>query len=236
MPSDRDKPRFILGPSQLLGDLATAPPATLLLYDEALNGIKMVPRWGSGRLFRLWPLAKFPPSPTKEGGARRNYSDSSRRTTDISSILSKPSWSVQSLLPSRTPASTRVTSEQLRHLLRLSALPPPRSLREETQMLETLDSQLHFVRQIQSLKADLVAPLKSIRDESAAADSECGIGYEELKGALGTEDIKRANSPARQRSAVLDPSDESKEAEDWDVLGQAKLRVGRYFVVETVKE
>jgi hypothetical protein len=99
-------------------------------------------------------------------------------------------------------------------------------------MLETLDSQLHFVRQIQKLKTDGIAPLKSIRDESASADSECEIGYEELKGAPGIEGVSRGSSPARQRSAV---SEASQETEDWDVLGQARRRVGRYFVVETGK-
>jgi hypothetical protein len=101
-------------------------------------------------------------------------------------------------------------------------------------MLETLDSQLHFVRQIQQLEADLVAPLKSIRDESTVADSECEIGCEELKEALENDEVSRKNPRARQGSAGN--SEAIRGAKIWDVLGHAERRVGRYFVVETRKK
>src|SRR6266516_5495727 len=68
---------------------------------------------------------------------------------NVDKLLSKPSWSVRSLLPdSQTTSSPEVTPKQLHHLLRLSALPQPSSSEEETKMLQTLSSQLHFVMEI----------------------------------------------------------------------------------------
>ena len=100
-------------------------------------------------------------------------------------------------------------------------------------MLKTLDSQLHFVREIQKLKTDSVTPLKSILDESPTADSEREIGYEELKGSLGDGDASRRLSRAKRRgTGTLDVPN---EAEDWDVLKQAERKAGRYFMVEAGK-
>ncbi|KAI9768592.1 MAG: hypothetical protein M1840_004789 [Geoglossum simile] len=179
----------------------------------------------------------FQPQPRlRSRGVGRYYSSSSRQATDIPSILSKPTWSVRSLLPSssRVAGATQVTPKELKHLLRLSALPAPRSQEEEAQMLNTLNSQLHFVREIQKLKTHSVAPLKSIRDESAEADLEREIGYEELKGAL------KGGHPSRKYSAAsrngIGTPEAPKELEEWDVLKQAERRAGQYFIVETGKK
>ncbi|KAI9774185.1 MAG: hypothetical protein M1839_001887 [Geoglossum umbratile] len=192
----------------------------------------MVQCWRCRHFFRPRLLVERPLVQLRGGGFGRNYSDSSRQITDIPNILSKPSWSVRSLLPSPSDVAggTRVTSKQLQRLLRLSALPPPRSQEEEAQMLETLESQLHFVREIQKLEPNSVDPLESIRDESAEADSECEIGYEELKEALESEDTSWGCSGAGRRGTGA--LEVLKEAEDWDVLKQAERKVGRYFTVE----
>lgn len=105
-----------------------------------------------------------------------------RRRSNISKIFGTPTWSVRrSLLPSslspspsaspdnkEEPTQT-ITSKTLHHLLRLSALPPPANAAEEASMLATLGTQLHFVRDIQSVDTTGVEPLSAIRDETAAS-------------------------------------------------------------------
>src|SRR3954454_3409908 len=86
---------------------------------------------------------------------------------NVGALLSKPTWSVRSLLPdSSNPPAQEITPQKLRHLLHLSALPQPKSPVEEAEMLKTLHSQLHFVRDIQSVDTEGVEPLQSIRDET----------------------------------------------------------------------
>lgn len=126
---------------------------------------------------------------------------------DLASLLSKPTWSVRSLLPPSdqppTPAqqtTTKITPQTLHHLLRLSALPLPKTPDEETQMLATLSSQLHFVRAIQNVNTTGVAPLRVIRDETAQGLREQTIGLAELREALGAEDVVgHAKRPQRRR-------------------------------------
>src|SRR4051812_44154241 len=112
-----------------------------------------------------------------------------RSYAHISKLLTKPTWSVRSLLPS-PPSSTHIptiTPKQLHHLLRLSALPQPSSPSVEASMIATLESQLHFVRAIQQVDTTGVEPLRSIRDETAAGLREASITVERLKDALEKE-------------------------------------------------
>ncbi|EGP92009.1 uncharacterized protein MYCGRDRAFT_28532, partial [Zymoseptoria tritici IPO323] len=147
---------------------------------------------------------------------------------DVEALLSKPTWSVASLLPSDTAATEtpKVSSTQLHHLLRLSALPPPTSPVEETAMLQTLTSQLHFVKQVQSVDTTNVEPLRSLRDETEEGEKEAELGLEALKGALAKEEVRgKFHKRIRRKREVQD-------AEKWDVLGHAERKTGRYFVVE----
>jgi len=150
-------------------------------------------------------------------------------------VLSKPTWSVRSLLPSSSDAqeTPKVTPKQLHHLLRLSALPNPESKEEEEKMLHTLSSQLHFVKEIQSVDTTGIEPLRSIRDETLEAERANEINMEDLKEAFSKEEIVGRSGRLRRRKDL--PVD-TKGAEDWDVLGQASKRVGRYFVVESGKD
>lgn len=93
-----------------------------------------------------------------------------------------PSWSVRSLLPphpafasasasssstsTSTPTPANITPDTLRHLLRLSALPAPANEAEQAAMLSTLETQLHFVRDIQTVDTQGVEPLRAVRDET----------------------------------------------------------------------
>ncbi|RDL40306.1 Uncharacterized protein BP5553_00285 [Venustampulla echinocandica] len=164
----------------------------------------------------------------------RSYS----QPTDIAALLSKPTWSVRSLLPDPSSVSTdEITPKQLHHLLRLSALPLPKSPEEEAEMLKTLHSQLHFVKDIQKVDTEGVEPLQSIRDETEEGVKAATIGLAEMARALKKEDITgRSRRPRRRRDEVLN----REPYEDWDVMGTASEKVetpgGSFFVVRSGKE
>lgn len=151
---------------------------------------------------------------------------------DIEDFLSKPTWSVESLLPTEEQINQaeEITSKQLHHLLRLSALPPPSSEEEEAKMLRDLKSQLHFVKEIQKVDVTGIKPLQSIRDETELAEKQSEIGMEALKEALAQEEVVGKYHKRIRRKPG--PKQAEKGVEDWDVLGQAPKKVGRYFVVE----
>jgi len=151
---------------------------------------------------------------------------------DIDKLLAEPTWSLESLLPSKgTPdPSQTITAIQLHHLLRLSALPPPKDADEEAEMLSTLSSQLHFVQEIQKVDTTGVLPLKSLRDETDAGQKAATIGLQEMREALDKEDLKGDYYKRIRRPREEQPK--QNEAETWDVLGQAQKKVGRYFVVK----
>jgi Asp-tRNA(Asn)/Glu-tRNA(Gln) amidotransferase C subunit len=170
----------------------------------------------------------------------REHSTKPPRTNllDIDALLSKPTWSVRSLLPDpNSPPSEEIAPTKLHHLLRLSALPLPTSPEEEAEMLKTLHSQLHFVKDIQKVDTEGVEPLQSIRDETEEGAKDITIGMNELKEAFEKEEIKGRNRrPRRRRVEVVNTNG----VEDWDVLGTAGEKVelagGQYFVVRSGKE
>ncbi|KAK5711128.1 hypothetical protein LTR15_012616 [Elasticomyces elasticus] len=150
---------------------------------------------------------------------------------DLEKLLSKPTWSVASLLPPKDQEATvsAVSSKQLHHLLRLSALPPPKDAAEEAQMLSTLTSQLHFVKEIQRVDTSGVEPLRSLRDETAQGENEAELGMDALKSALDMEEIRGTHyRRIRRKRGVRLPE----EGEQWDPLGTASTKTGRFFVVE----
>jgi Asp-tRNA(Asn)/Glu-tRNA(Gln) amidotransferase C subunit len=151
---------------------------------------------------------------------------------ELEQLLAEPTWSVESLLPPKNRAldAPKISSQQLHHLLRLSALPPPETLNQEQKMLETLAAQLHFVGKIQEVDTTGVEPLRAIRDETAAAEQEQTVTMATLADALNNEKIIGKHYKRIQRDTA--PVD-AKEAEDWDVLGSAERKTGRYFVVES---
>ncbi|KAJ5826211.1 DUF726-domain-containing protein [Penicillium riverlandense] len=159
---------------------------------------------------------------------------SSKSNANLESILAEPSWSVRSLLPERAsqPSSPTITPQQLHHLLRLSALPQPASEEEERSMLQTLESQIHFVKEIQRVDATGVEPLRSIRDESPEAVKETTIGLDRLQDAMAQEQVTgRRRRVKRVQIAKNDRPDGS--AWDGNALASASQTKGPYFVVET---
>ncbi|KAL1842991.1 hypothetical protein VTJ49DRAFT_3468 [Mycothermus thermophilus] len=135
-----------------------------------------------------------------------------------------------------------ITEQQLHHLLRLSALPPPSSESETSSLLSTLRAQLRFVRAVQQVPgASSVQPLAAIRDETAAGmrEAEISLHTAGVKEALEQEEIwGRCRRPRRRRRVVGETgtgtaAEEKAAGEEWDVLGMATERVGRYFVVRS---
>ncbi|KAL4777426.1 hypothetical protein BDW60DRAFT_213037 [Aspergillus nidulans var. acristatus] len=159
----------------------------------------------------------------------RCYSSNSN-DTDIPSILAKPTWSVRSLLPdpAAKPSSPSVTPAELKHLLRLSALPQPSSPEEEEQMLETLESQLHFVKEIQKVDTTGVEPLQAIRDESPEAVKENTIGLEQLREAMSKERVIGRNKRIQR---IESARNERPDGDAWDgnALGYASKTKGKFF-------
>jgi Asp-tRNA(Asn)/Glu-tRNA(Gln) amidotransferase C subunit len=95
-------------------------------------------------------------------------------------------------------------------------------------MIKTLESQLHFVREIQSVDTTGVEPLQAIREESEEAKVDLTIGLESLKDALSRERVSgRMRRPRRQDEQSMKPEDK------WDPLGTADKTVSGYFVVRS---
>lgn len=187
----------------------------------------------------------------------------------IEDLLARPTWSVRSLLPDsesapsdtqskaatttstdskekpppQQPLEQEVTREKLHHLLRLSALPLPKTPAEESKLLSSLRSQIHFVRAIQSVDTSHVTPLVAIRDETPDAIAEQTVHVADLQQWLDLEEKVGENGTLR-RKKVEKESGEGKigEGEKWDPfqLGSgceegSGRRMGRWFVVKKAK-
>ncbi|KAF2639279.1 hypothetical protein P280DRAFT_57997 [Massarina eburnea CBS 473.64] len=175
------------------------------------------------------PIAPFHSSSRR---ARPNSTIKQIDASELESVFAKPTWSVESLLPPKHEdlSALKISSKQLHHLLRLSALPLPETPEQEKDMLDTLSAQLHFVGQIQKVDVDGVKPLRAIRDETTAAEEEQTITLETLKEALAKEKVIGKHYKRIQRDAT--PVD-ARDVEDWDVLGSAEKTCGKYFVVDS---
>lgn len=100
-------------------------------------------------------------------------------------------------------------------------------------MLSTLQSQLHFVRAIQSVDTTGVDPLRSLRDETREGENEAELGLEVMKEALESEEVRgKWHRRIRRRRE----SNSGGEAKQWDPLAMAERKTGRYFVVEGGKK
>jgi Asp-tRNA(Asn)/Glu-tRNA(Gln) amidotransferase C subunit len=97
-------------------------------------------------------------------------------------------------------------------------------------MLDTLAAQLHFVSKIQQVDTEGVEPLQAIRDETKAAREEQKITLSALKDAFEHEKpTGRLYKRIRRNTKPVD----AKDVEDWDVLGSAERKAGKYFVVDS---
>ncbi|GAB1313029.1 60S ribosomal protein L7 [Madurella fahalii] len=173
----------------------------------------------------------------------------SKPQPDPYDLLSTPTWSTRALFPTSLPPplhsqpsetdlnTSNDKSINIPHLLRLSALPQPSSPAETARLQSTLQTQLHFVRAIQLVNTDGVAPLRSIRDETRQGLREAAITSDtpQIRAALAEEEAYGRWKRPRRRRALnkADGGRPLKGVEDWDVLGSAREKVGRYFVVRS---
>lgn len=155
--------------------------------------------------------------------------------SDIREMLESPCWSTASLLGDRNTATEpAITKKQLYHLLRLSALPLPKTNAEEAKMIKDLEAQLQFVQAIQKLDTEGVEPLECIRDETQQGERESMITVESLREEFDKEIVLGKRGRIIKRKDL--PPVEEEDMGDWDPLAQAPKKVGRYFLVETDKD
>lgn len=163
-------------------------------------------------------------------------SEDEGRDKSIEGILSKPTWSVASLLPSATNQAdvpSPITSAQLHHLLRLSALPPPASTEEEKSMMSTLAAQLHFVKEMQKVNTTGVEPLRAIRDETLQAEKEQEITLDTLSDAMAQEEVVgKFYRRIRRKPDLAKPN---RQPDHWDPLQHSQKKSGKFFVVNSSK-
>ncbi|GAM37625.1 DUF726 domain protein [Talaromyces pinophilus] len=169
---------------------------------------------------------------------RRLYSSQPKYTSkDIATLLAKPTWSVQRLLPNTHDPTIplSITPQKLHHLLRLSALPQPVDKAEETSMLRTLEAQIHFVKSIQDVDTKGISPLRAIRDESREAIKESTISMETLKEALAKEQVVGRRKKIQSQTTTTEAEASHIESDQWDgnALGSATKTAGKYFVVQS---
>lgn len=214
----------LLQPSDLLP--LTVDKETMLAWQ------RLVP--ASVRNTTILPSSKCRPTILQPAAVLPRYT-STKRPDDLSALLQQPSWSVRSLLPSSSSGAAipQVTPKQLHHLLRLSALPLPASAEEEAKMLKTLETQLHFVREIQQVDTTGVAPLRALRDETEASGQEQTIHLRTLEDALSKEQfIGKHYKRVKRKAKNLGGKEPS---ENWDPLPRAQQKAGSYFIVENEK-
>ncbi|KAI9666934.1 MAG: hypothetical protein M1831_001439 [Alyxoria varia] len=164
---------------------------------------------------------------------------------EIHEILSRPTWSVKSLLPhsstgaesqggkspsidarsttesspptASTTEPSEITTKTLQHLHKLSALtPPPRDSSAERRLLKDLRAQLHFVQEIRSRDLRNVEPMGAVRDEIEEEARTVGLESEGVRRELERES-KRQGSTKRSESAeeASDRAAAPPKTEEW---------------------
>lgn len=99
-------------------------------------------------------------------------------------------------------------------------------------MLRTLRTQLHFVRDVQSVATGGVAPLRAIRDETSAGAAEATVTADSLREALARESVMGyRRRPRRDRAGDRVRGEEEKMVEE----ATRERRERRYYLVDTGK-
>ena len=98
-------------------------------------------------------------------------------------------------------------------------------------MIQTLESQLHFVQAIQKVDTTGVEPLRSIRDETLEAEVENEITLKSMKEEFEKEETAGFSRRIQRKKSVPGSQDQ----ETWDPLKLAPNVKGRYIVVDNKK-
>lgn len=122
-------------------------------------------------------------------------------------------------------------------------------------MLQTLESQIHFVKEIQSVDTSGVAPLRSIRDETEIGQRKATVGLEDVESTLGLEkrvgmmqkirrtkggeptypDGREVRSGKKVNKKSSSVEQDAQAGDNWDgnALQAASKREESYFVVRS---
>lgn len=145
--------------------------------------------------------------------AKRESQNTPRELDDIDSFLSKPTWSVSSLLSDKPIEDRLIPKEKFEHLLRLSGLPTRTKHTED--LRRDVSEHLHFVDALQEVNTDGVEPLVVLRNETEQGVKDITIGLEDLKEALDKEEIKgRMKRPRRKSEEVVMTIDNEVKVEE----------------------
>lgn len=102
-------------------------------------------------------------------------------------------------------------------------------------MVRTLESQIHFVKEIQKINTTGVEPLVAIRDETTESIEEQTITLETLQPYLDKEQKVGANGTIRRQK----PAETIRDS-GWNPFemgkGKETRRKGKYFFVKKQKE
>ncbi|KAL8673102.1 MAG: hypothetical protein Q9168_002485 [Polycauliona sp. 1 TL-2023] len=167
---------------------------------------------------------------------KRAFSASPFRLEGREDVLPQhPTLSLQDIFEATSAdLEPQITDEEIRHLLRLSALPMPKDSAEQQRMKKDLCSQLKFVKAIQQINIpDSIRPLQSIRDETEDGMKEQEITVESLADEFAKEEVVGIRGRIRRREGLK--AVEGKE-EAWDPLALAPRTIGRYVAVNTAKD
>ena len=100
-------------------------------------------------------------------------------------------------------------------------------------MIKDLESQLHFVQAIQKIDTNGVEPLQRIRDETEEVRKASTIEVTDLQEYLDKEVVTGKRGRIRNKE---DGRPGKPALDGHGLLSQAPKRLGRYVVVDTVKD
>ncbi|TQS37805.1 hypothetical protein Golomagni_01709 [Golovinomyces magnicellulatus] len=151
----------------------------------------------------------------------------------IDKFLNQPSWSTSEILQDKDDSSqTSITDQEIKRLLRLSALPTSIDTQQLELIRRDLQSQLKFVRHVQSIDTDGVEPLVCLRNETTEGLRDLTVTLDDLLPALSMEYQKGKCLRPRRREEPL-----PREDNDWDVFATSEnvveLNGEKYFTVQT---
>ena len=92
------------------------------------------------------------------------------------------------------------------------------------------------MRKIQEVDTEGVEPLQSIRDETEEGEKLREIGLRTLKAEFAKEEVVGKRGRIRTKPGLGKIDARHEDEKNWDVLGQAGEKRGRYFVVHTDKD
>lgn len=102
-------------------------------------------------------------------------------------------------------------------------------------MLANLQSQVHFVKEVQKVDTTGVEPLVAIRDETDAAKEEDAITLDKLKPWLDQEEKVGVNGTIRRKKSQEPPQPLGWDPFDLGGTNRENKRMGKFFFVKKEK-